>query len=201
VEGGGELVQVKQWLPATGAVALLSFDTQGMAGTGYSARPAISPDGRIVAFETCAPNLATQPAGDGSCPIVRGPRGQAQWQRVEISPPSDPVTVFTSHSPISLSRDGRFLAVSTSMLVDPEHKIWYASFARHDAQTNRLDHFFAAADGGTPVGWAPRLSRDGRSALVTTLDDPVAAGDRNGDAADVVLWREDDAPIFEDGFE
>lgn len=200
-EEDGTFTQVREWRPDAGTVALVSRDRNGNSGNGYSSHPAISDDGRVVAFETCAPNLARQPAGDGSCPIVRGPLGESQWMRVELSLPSDPVTVFLDHSPIELSRTGRFLAVSTSMLVDPDAKIWYVSFARHDAQSDQLDHLFAGGDGATPFGWGPRLSADGRSVLVTTLGTPVATGDRNGTAADVVLWRDDQAPLFDDGFD
>jgi Tol biopolymer transport system component len=47
----------------TGTLQLVSADSKGVAGNGGSIRPAITPDGRFVAFETSASNLL---AGDAN---------------------------------------------------------------------------------------------------------------------------------------
>jgi hypothetical protein len=61
-DGGldGTTSQVFAWLRTTGALGLVSIGSNG-AGSGASGRPSVSLDGRVVAFESDAPDLV---AGD-----------------------------------------------------------------------------------------------------------------------------------------
>ena len=177
----------------TTRVSLASDGTQGNEG---SALPAISADGRFVAFVSGATNLVpgdTNPLVD----VFVHDRQTGQTTRVNVA--SDGTQAggigasYGSAKP-SISADGRYVAFDTdaSNLV-PGDTNTCASLPNvppgacpdvfvHDLQTGQTTRVSVAADGtqGNDQSFRPAISADGRYVAFVSLASNLVPGDTNG---------------------
>ena len=146
--------------------------------------PALSGDGRFVAFLSLSTNLTTPALGTASAEIyVRDLTGTAitlesvTWDGLVVT--GGQMTMP------SLSRDGRYLAFESSLQLD----------SRSDRDVNTLDVYLRDRDAGTtvlvshsdtPTAFPPLDSRsasvsaDGQSVAFHSNDPLMVAGDANG---------------------
>lgn len=190
IDGGVDVYVVER---GSGAIRLLS-SRDGMPDDTWGAYPAISPDGRYVAFESGnllagARKVLVDIDGGAVEPIaLRSP-----FVSGELSGPHPPVLseqartiVYTPYLPNPLQRGG-----STAEVV------------RYERAT-RIATFLSARADGAPTGGRSdeaSMSADGRFVLFQTTVRGLADGDLNGRSRDFVLWDAASIQLFGDGFE
>jgi hypothetical protein len=167
------------WLPLIASAALterVSIDSFGTQASGYSVHPALSADGRLIAFDSSADNLV---AGDsnGVFHIFVHDRQSGQTTRVSISSAGHQGN-SSSDNP-TLSADGRVVAFdsSASNLVPGDTNSAFDIFVH---EPEGLGEFVATVLGLEPERvWCQNLS-SGQQAGVdpegATVWDCVAAG-------------------------
>ncbi|MBU0511337.1 MAG: calcium-binding protein [Chloroflexi bacterium] len=167
--------------PATGTTTLVSVDSDGIQGDGWSGRPAISADGRYVAF-TSLSNLVP---GDtnGTYDIYVHDRQTGDTTRVSVD--SDGTQgIGVSQYPV-ISDDGYIVAfqsyASNLVLNDTNGK---ADIFVHDTQTGQTTRVNVASDGTqgnhsfqNPGSYA--ISPDGRYVAFDSLASNLVPGDTN----------------------
>jgi Tol biopolymer transport system component len=151
---------------------------------GNSFSPSISADGRFVAFDSYATNLAPPDTNYAPDAFVRD-RQSGTTELVSVA--TDGAPAGYSIRP-SISADGRFVAFqseATNLL--PALAGWQAIFLR-DRQTETTELMSAAAD-GSPANdycYAPMVSADGRFVAFQSSANNLVPGDTNG-APDVFV--------------
>lgn len=172
--------------PATPAgsqhTELVSVDSRGIQGSGDSEVPALSADGRFVAFHSWATNLAP---GDtnGVHDVFVHDRRTGRTTRVSVD------TIGTqgngqSREP-SISGDGRFVAFhsAASNLVAGDTNGRFDVFV-HDRWTNQTTR--VSLDSGAVQGngdsMVPSISADGRLVAFSSWASNLVPGDTNGRA-------------------
>jgi len=164
---------------APGEVVRVSVATGGSQGTGRSQAPAISADGRCIAFQSLAANLVGGDTNNASDIFVHD-RQTGQTSRVSISGTGTQVT-DDSFSP-SISADGRFVAFASRArtLVSNDDNKACDIFLR-DRQLGTTTRISATASGGWPNGdsWAPAISADGRFIAFHSFASNIVTGDTN----------------------
>jgi Tol biopolymer transport system component len=153
--GAGGRTQVFVRDRQTGTTERVSSDSAGNPGNGYSLDPALSADGRFVAFYSSATNLVP----DGSTGVFVHDRqtGTTEWVGAGARP--------------ALSADGRFVAFHSRPGV----------FV-HDRQTGttELVSVDSAGNPGNTYGLNPALSADGRFVAFYSEATNLVPGDTNG---------------------
>ncbi|MEO8604799.1 MAG: hypothetical protein ABI629_19675, partial [bacterium] len=147
IAGGRVIFRSREADAVPRRVRRISVSSDGGEANGASAAPAISADGRQVAFESTATNLTAEPgfgvfvhwleAGVTTALALREPLTDWGWGDVRVKPGS------RAASP-SLSGDGRFAAVSAPDL-DGNKQVWLTD---RDADGNGI---FDEAAGVTTV--------------------------------------------------
>ncbi len=166
---------------SSGTTELVSVSTAGEQANGDSGDPAISADGRFVAFTSGASNLV---AGDtnGTWDIFVGDRKRGTTRRVSVSSAGRQVN-GRSWSP-AISADGRFVAFFSSS----------SNLVAHDTNPGRYDVFVRDRRKGTTervsVSSAgrqansqsrdPSISADGRFVAYDSWASNLVPGDTNG---------------------
>jgi len=152
--------------------------------------PAISPDGRFVAFCSLATNLVLGDTTGGYDAFVRD-RLNGVTERVSVSSTGEQADGWL-HG-IAISADGRFVVFSTlaANLVPGDTNSSYDVFLR-DRQTGTTERVSVGSageqgDGDSGYSDAPRfaapllaISADGRFIAFTSSADNLVAGDTNG---------------------
>jgi Tol biopolymer transport system component len=168
----------------TGATTRVSVRSNGAQANGASSAPAISGDGRFVAFYSDASNLLN---GDtnGCADIFVHDRQSGQTTRVSVNssgaeenaPPPDDYRV------VSISGDGRYVAFysDASNLVSGDTNNETDIFV-HDRQTGRTIRASVASDGTEANAGSvhPNLSGDGRYLTFASGATNLVTGDTNG---------------------
>jgi len=161
------------------ATERVSIPSGGGQGNGSSDSPALSADGRHVAFASLADNLA---AGDtnGAQDVFVHDRATGETTCASVA--SDGTLAdFGSFQP-ALSGDGRIVAFGSfaSNLVAGNDASTGDIFV-HDRQTGRTSCVSMAPDGGLPDAdsGSPSLSADGRFVAFWSMASNLAAGDTN----------------------
>jgi len=152
-------------------------------------------------------NVAWLPGGKAfyytrRLPAASVPEGESQYHRrvylhqLGTSADESDVLIFgsgrdkTDYYYASVSRDGRWLAVSASRGTAPRNDLWLADLSSSDAATPELRVVQEGVDAQTSV----RVGRDGLLYLFTDLGAPRAritvADPASGDLADPASWRE-----------
>lgn len=170
-------------LPAAGAgpgsTTRLSTATGGGQGNGRSFVPAISADGRYVAFYSDASNLVSGD-GNGARDVFLRDLQTAETTRVSISN-SGAEANGDSFAP-ALSSDGRYVAFASAAtnLVDGDTNEANDIFVR-DRQTNTTTRVSVGYDGSQANGGSdqPSLSGDGRLVAFTSAATNIVSGDVN----------------------
>jgi hypothetical protein len=166
----------------------VSIATGGTQGNNNSFFPAISADGRIVAFESVASNLVT---GDTNFQrdIFAHDRQTSQTIRVSVSSAGVESNGLSLYS--AVSGDGRFIGYASSggNLVAGDTNNTYDIFVydMQTAQTTRVS--VGLTNGGNPNGDSrdPSFSSDGRYVAFASFASNLVGGDNNG-TADIFLY-------------
>lgn len=170
----------------TGATELISFDADGTYGVGYTSAPAVSADGRTVAFTTFAADVVAHDNNDVEDVFVRD-RQTKKTTRVSVR--SDGDEVFAESYEPSLSADGRYVAFwSYANELTDDGAGWWNVFL-HDRQTGETTLISRGAGGAGADGGSsrPRLSADGRTVVFESEATNLTAGPDDNFASDVFL--------------
>jgi Tol biopolymer transport system component len=164
----------------------VSLTTSNSAPNGPSHNPALSSDGRYVAFESEATDIVS---GDTNAArdIFRRDRQTLTNKRVSVANGGSQAN-FNSYNP-AISADGRFVAFRSdaSNLVANDTNLKPDVFVR-DVQNNTTERVSTATDGTQANAYCdwPALSADGRYVAFMSYAPNLVAGDTN-DAADIFL--------------
>jgi len=164
----------------TGQTSRVSVSSAGQEATNYSSRPAISADGRFVAFESFSGNLVPGDTNGGRDVFVHD-RQTGQTSRVSVSSTGEQGN-YSSNAP-SMSADGRFVAFeSLSGNLVPFDTNGARDVFVHDryyGQTSRVS-MSSTGQEGNGGSWWPSISADGRFVAFGSEGSNLVAGDGNG---------------------
>jgi Tol biopolymer transport system component len=165
---------------APGDTIRVSLATDGTEGNSQSRFPAISADGRYVAFSSYASNLVS---GDtnGSSDIFVHDTQTGTTTRVSLA--TDGTEGNYPSSSHAISADGRYVAFASyaSNLVSGDTNLATDVFM-HDTQTGTTTRVSLATDGaeGNVHSWIPAISADGRYVAFHSEASNLVSGDTNG---------------------
>ncbi|MBI4786755.1 MAG: right-handed parallel beta-helix repeat-containing protein [Chloroflexi bacterium] len=153
---------------STGTTTRVSVHSNGTKGNGSSYRPAISADGRYVAFQSDATNLVDDDT-NGYTDIFVHDRETLQTTRVSVHSNGAQAN-YQSNRP-SITADGRFVAFtsSASNLVDNDTNGKGDVFV-HDRQTHQTTRISVGFGGAEPndVSQQATISADGSRVAFTS---------------------------------
>jgi len=164
----------------TGQTTRVSVDSSGAQGNNNSEYPAISADGRFVAFMSLATNLV---AGDtnGVMDVFVHDRGTGQTTRVSVA--SGGAQGNGTSAVPAISADGRFVAFYSyaNNLVpgDTNRRSDVFIHDRGTGQTTRVSVASGEAQANDSSEY-PAISADGRFVAFESYADNLVAGDTNG---------------------
>ncbi len=174
----GQQVDLELVLGATTRVSVASDGTQGNNSSDYT--PALSADGRYVAFYSIASNLVSGDTNDVSDVFVHD-RQTGQTARVSVA--SDGAQGNGHSYGPSLSADGRYVAFGSyaSNLVSGDTNE-VADIFVHDRQTGQTTRVSVASDGTQGNGRSinSSISADGRYVAFASEASNLVNGDSNG---------------------
>jgi len=163
----------------TGQTERVSVSSSGAQGNGFSYHPAISVEGRYVAFASGATDLVP---GDtnGEFDVFLRDRVSGLTQRVSVA--SDGTQGADSSNAPTISADGRYVVFSSyaNLVAGPYYG---QQIFVHDCQTGQTQ-LVSVDSAGTRGDWCSYLSvgvsADGRCAAFETKSDNLIASDTNG---------------------
>jgi Tol biopolymer transport system component len=146
--------------PGAVATTLLTVTTGGVKADGPSSRPAITPDGRYVAFESDAQNLV--PGATGRTQIYRLDRVTGAIVRISVDAAGTAGDGYSTQA--ALSADGNVVAFRTTSANLAPATIWPDILIRDVAlgTTTRVTRTPPAGVMLAPFTTGPSLSADGR---------------------------------------
>jgi Tol biopolymer transport system component len=166
-----------------GTTELVSVGTQGAVGNNVSDEPAISGDGRFVAFTSGASNLVAGDTDNASDIFVRD-RVAGTTEALTVTPNSPPGPESASASP-SISADGRLVAFWSrqSDLVAGDANGFEGDVYVADRQTGTMERVSVSSQGaqGNLDSSQPSISADGRFVAFSSDADNLVPGDGNFD--------------------
>jgi len=163
----------------TGLTERVSVNSSGAEATGGSFLPAISPDGRVVAFQSLASNLVP---GDtkGHPDIFVHDRSTGLTERVSVNPSGAEANGWSSES--AISADGRVVAFSSYArnLVPGDTNNRSDVFVHHRSTglTERVSVDSSGTEGNSGSGY-PALSAEGQLVAFYSKASNLVAGDTN----------------------
>jgi Tol biopolymer transport system component len=171
----------------TGVTTRASVTSDGIEGNNTSEQPAISADGRYVAFVSLASNLASGDTND-LFDVYLHDMQDGTTSRISVA--SDGAGGNGGSFNPALSADGRYVAFESeaSNLVSGDTNGVVDVFV-HDTQTGTTTRVSLAADGteGNGRSVAPAISANGRYVTFSSFASNLISGDTNG-AADVFVY-------------
>ena len=163
----------------TGDTARVSLGADEQEANGYSEVPALSADGRFVAFHSAADNLV--PADNNmDLDVFVYDRQAGTTARVSVA--SDGAQAAGGSYRAALSADGRLVAfVSTAVNLDPRDADPQPDVYVHDRQSGATELISVNRQGTAAAGFAgpPALSVDGRFVAFSSASSDLVAGDEN----------------------
>ena len=180
----------------TGATERVSVDSAGNEGNSASANPAISADGRYVAFASQASNLVPGDTNDDIDVFVRD-RQTGTTTRVSVDSAGNEGNWWSQHP--AISSDGRYVAfASNAANLVPEGTNGYEHIFVHDRDTDGDGIFDEAGAIATRLltGEAnahstdPAMSPDGRYVVFESWASNLVAEDTN-DVVDIFVHDRD----------
>ncbi|MCA9942608.1 MAG: PD40 domain-containing protein, partial [Anaerolineales bacterium] len=164
----------------TGQTTRVSVASNGAQGNGHSYSPAISGDGRYIAFESEASNLVT---GDTNGQRDIFVHDQQTGQTTRVSVASDGTQGDSWAYTASISADGRYVAFGSfsALFVSGDTNNQPDIFV-HDRQTGTTTRISVASDGTEGNGRSDRaiVSSDGRYITFDSEATNLVSGDTNG---------------------
>ena len=153
----------------------------GMSGNAASAHPAVSADGRWVAFTSRASNLL---AGDTNSAddVFLFDRQNGGMTRVSVGPDGDQGNSYSSGA-VSLSADGRWIAfTSAASNLVPFDTNGHEDVFVHDRNTGQTRRVSVGPDAspGNAGSFNPAMSADGRWVAFASRATDLVEGDTNG---------------------
>ena len=164
----------------TGTTRRVSIGPDGVQSNGFSADPALSPDGRFVAFESRATNLVPGDFNRVWDVFVRD-RWRGQTERVSLGPRG--VQGNRGSFDPALSADGRFVAfVSRASNLVPGDTNRREDVFLHDRQTGVTERVSVGPGGvqGNLESGAVTISASGRFVAFISWASNLVPGDANG---------------------
>jgi Tol biopolymer transport system component len=175
----------------TGATVRVSIASDGTQGNDESFSPAISSDGRFVAFQSDATNLVPNDTNNRSDIFVRD-RQTGTTERISVA--SDGIQANGDSISPAISSNGRFVAFSSeaSNLVagDTNNK---ADIFVHDRQNDTTELIAGSAEFNTATGTiivAPAISPDGGFVGFRSDADDLVPGDTNNSFDTFIIDRD-----------
>jgi Tol biopolymer transport system component len=164
-----------------GTVERVSLSSTGEQADNTSDGPAVSADGRFVAFASTASNLVPDDTDDASDVFVRDRQGGTTESISIVSPPEG----LGAHSgSAAISADGRYVAFDSwePDLVPGDANNSFDVFVR-DRATGVLERVSVDSAGVEGDDWslAPALSADGRYVAFQSFAGNLVPGDTNND--------------------
>ena len=164
----------------TGTTTRVSVDSNGGASNGSSRFPALSGNGRYVAFESSASNLIAND-NNGARDIFVHDRQTGATTRVSLNSNGRAANGHSEYP--SLSTDGRFVAFASaaSNLVTGDTNGVLDVFV-HDRRNNTTTRISVSSGGtqGNGVSYDAALSANGRFIAFGSAASNLVAGDANG---------------------
>jgi Tol biopolymer transport system component len=165
----------------TGDTELVHVDSNGVQGNGFGLRPAITPDGRFVAFASLASNLVPND-NNGTVDHFVHDRQTGITERVSVARDGTEGNGLSCCSS-SISADGRYVAYASdaSNLVIGDIGGFRDVFV-HDRQTGVTTRLSVDSSGGDGLGLSttPTISADGRFVAFTSVAPNLVPGDAGG---------------------
>ncbi|MEU8981806.1 hypothetical protein [Streptomyces sp. NPDC048309] len=161
--------------------ARVSVATGGHQGDGASAAPAISADGRYVAFTSAADNLERGDRNGVADVFVRDLR-TGRTQRIAEGPADEP----------ALSADGRYVVFATTAALVKADDNGLDDIYLYDRRTHRTQRISTGHADAPPrykLNYSPTISANGRFVTYATSTPDAAPGDTNGRDDAIVLDR------------
>ena len=153
----------------TGQTERVSLASNGQQGNMPSVRPAISADGRVVAFWSLSSSLA--PGDTAGYDIFVRDTYLGQTERIPVGYFDDQTPSWTLMSRLSLSADGRFVTFTTDMAgLVPDDTNGADDVYVYDRKARQLQRVSLTADGAQAdhASYDPSLSADGSFVAFTS---------------------------------
>jgi Tol biopolymer transport system component len=171
-----------------GTTELVSVAMDG-AANGRSYLPALSADGRYVAFFSEASNLVPDDTNDDRDTFVRD-RESGTTERVNLGPGGVQGDGGSQGCRPAISADGRFVvfeSVATNLVAEPNTSRSAQVFVRDRAEW--ATELVSLGDEGPGIGDScfPDVSDDGRFVAFESTADALVPEDKNGEGADVFI--------------
>jgi uncharacterized repeat protein (TIGR01451 family) len=170
-------------VPAPGFTELVSVSSAGVQGNQDSERPAVSADGRFVAFASLSDNLVPGDTNGKSDIFVRD-RLTGTTERVSVSSAgrqgdADSGLLNGMAGP-SISADGRFVVFDSEAtnLVKGDTNGTSDVFL-HDRLTGATERVSVSSTGAQASGAEGTISADGKRVAFTSFSDNLVPGDTN----------------------
>jgi Tol biopolymer transport system component len=165
----------------TGQTERVSLSSDGTQGSGLSVHPALSADGRYVAFLSLAPNLV---AGDtnGRIDVFVHDRLTGNTERVNVSSAGEEADNFVIDDP-AISADGRYVTFGSSAdnLAPADNNARADVFVRDRlAGTTERVSLSNGGSEGNSESRSPAISGDGRYVAFESFASNLVEGDTNG---------------------
>jgi hypothetical protein len=164
----------------TNATNRVSVASNGTQAYGSSYTPAISADGRYVAFSSDANNLVPNDTNGWSDIFVHD---RDAHHTTKVSVASDGTQGNQSSSWPAISADGRYVAFDStaSTLVANDTNGWSDIFV-HDRETGQTTRVSVTSEGvqGNQASWHPAISANGRYVAFDSRATNLVPGDSNG---------------------
>lgn len=163
-----------------GQISRVSVDSAGSEANGFSFEPAISADGRYVAFQSDASNLVVNDF-NGQSDIFVHDRTTGQTNRVSVSSTGDEANGF-SFQP-AISADGRFVAFQSnaSNLVTGDFN-GYSDIFVHDRESGQTTRVSVDGTGSEADSYSyqPSISANGQLVAFHSDASNLVGNDFNG---------------------
>src|SRR5438132_5742640 len=161
-----------------GTIERVSVSSSGGQGNGDSIGPAISADGRVVAFWSNATNLVADDT-NGVDDVFVHDRLTGVTERVSVDS-SGAQGMFYSVSP-AISADGRFVAFVSVAALAPPSSVGFVEVFVRDRLTGTTELVSRDFSGSSDaIGDEPAISADGRFVAFQSGTRNVVLGDTNG---------------------
>jgi len=170
---------------ATGTTERVSVGSSGQEGNADSAYPALSADGRFVAFVSSASNLVEGDA-NGKIDVFVHDRAAHVTKRISVDSSGVEGNGDCDYlMPTAMSADGRFVAFASAAtnLAAGDTNAKYDVFV-HDRKTGTTTRASesSASVPGNDTSWLASMSGDGRFVVFESYASNLVANDANGEA-------------------